>query len=157
MKKERDLRGNVKIVNRKKEEVRSSIANWIKNNFPRSSGIIYCLSRDDTEKMAKRLYVDGISSAWYHAGLTKEKRISKIIKVAAIGMAGGMMFHSAACLNTGGFAKLAGPFAQGALEHAAYEFVLDNDSVFDLFQDDFGTGTQYDDRFTAEPTREEVE
>lgn len=28
------------------------------------------------------------------------------------------------------------------------EFVTDDDSVFDLFQDDFGTGAQYDDRFT---------
>ena len=27
------------------------------------------------------------------------------------------------------------------------DFVLDNDTVFDLFEDDFGTGTQYDDRF----------
>lgn len=37
----------------------------------------------------------------------------------------------------------------------AGEFLLDNDAVFDLFQDDFGTGTQYDDRFTADPIREE--
>ena len=35
------------------------------------------------------------------------------------------------------------------------EFLTDNDAVFDLFQDDFGTGTQYDDRFTADPTRDE--
>jgi hypothetical protein len=33
--------------------------------------------------------------------------------------------------------------------------VLDNDAVFDLFQDDFGTGALYDDRFTAAPTRAE--
>ena len=32
------------------------------------------------------------------------------------------------------------------------DFMLDNDTVFDLFQDDFGTGTQYDDRFTDDPT-----
>jgi hypothetical protein len=38
---------------------------------------------------------------------------------------------------------------------AGYEFVWDNDSVFDLFQDDFGTGANYDDRFTANPTRDE--
>jgi len=37
----------------------------------------------------------------------------------------------------------------------AVEFLTDNDAVFDLFQDDFGTGTQYDDRFTADPTRSE--
>lgn len=27
------------------------------------------------------------------------------------------------------------------------DFAADNDAVFDLFEDDFGTGTQYDDRF----------
>ena len=37
---------------------------------------------------------------------------------------------------------------------AAWEFVLDNDAVFDLFQDDFGTGALYDDRNSV-PTREE--
>ena len=38
---------------------------------------------------------------------------------------------------------------------AAWEFVYDNDAVFDLFQDDFGTGLVYDDRNTAAPTRAE--
>ena len=38
---------------------------------------------------------------------------------------------------------------------AAWEFVYDNDAVFDLFQDDFGTGALYDDRNTAAPTRAE--
>lgn len=32
----------------------------------------------------------------------------------------------------------------------ADDFVTDNDSVFDLFQDDFGTGDQYDDRFISD-------
>ncbi|MCP4245552.1 MAG: hypothetical protein GY778_00745 [bacterium] len=68
--------------------------------------------------------------------------------------AGGIVFHTA-CLNIGGFGKLGGQFAFDLAEYAAFEFVLDNDSVFDLFQDDFGTGTQYDDRFTADATRVE--
>ena len=38
---------------------------------------------------------------------------------------------------------------------AAWEFVYDNDAVFDLFEDDFGTGLFYDDRNTAAPIREE--
>ena len=37
------------------------------------------------------------------------------------------------------------------------DFLFDNDAVFDLFQDDFGTGALYDDRFTAAPTRGEPE
>ena len=36
-----------------------------------------------------------------------------------------------------------------------WEFVYDNDAVFDLFEDDFGTGILYDDRNTVAPTRAE--
>jgi hypothetical protein len=43
----------------------------------------------------------------------------------------------------------------GFVTSLATEFLTDNDAVFDLFQDDFGTGTTYDDRFTADPTRDE--
>lgn len=45
----------------------------------------------------------------------------------------------------------------GLVTSAVGEFLWDNDAVFDLFQDDFGTGTQYDDRFVGEPTRAEPE
>ncbi len=47
--------------------------------------------------------------------------------------------------------------AWSAATYAGLEFLTDNDSVFDLFQDDFGTGTQYDDRFNADATRAEPE
>ena len=46
----------------------------------------------------------------------------------------------------------------GAMD-VAWDFVMDNDAVFDLFQDDFGTGAEYDDRNIAllggVPTRTE--
>jgi hypothetical protein len=42
-----------------------------------------------------------------------------------------------------------------AATQTGFEFVLDNDSVFDLFQDDFGTGALYNDRLTANPSRQE--
>ena len=48
-----------------------------------------------------------------------------------------------------------GVVARDLAMDAAWEFVYDNDAVFDLFQDDFGTGTLYDDRNTAAPTRAE--
>jgi hypothetical protein len=44
---------------------------------------------------------------------------------------------------------------QGGLRgYVLGEFMFDNDAVFDLFQDDFGTGTMYDDRF-VDPSRAE--
>lgn len=49
------------------------------------------------------------------------------------------------CLQTGLFGGLTNFWGTG--NNAGADFVLDNDAVFDLFQDDFGTGTQYDDRF----------
>lgn len=86
------------------------------------------------------------------------KRIAKIGTAAALG--GGMLFginlFGGGC---GGFGLGNGKFLGSVLSdlalHTAWEFVLDNDAVFDLFQDDFGTGTQYDDRFTDTATRAE--
>lgn len=47
------------------------------------------------------------------------------------------------CLNMGsGWSNL-----WNASSDAGTDFLSDNDAVFDLFEDDFGTGTQYDDRF----------
>ena len=43
----------------------------------------------------------------------------------------------------------------GLATSAAGEFLFDNDAVFDLFQDDAGTGALFDDRFTDEPARAE--
>ena len=55
-----------------------------KNAFPKllsllekyrdDSVIIYCFSRNDTEKLAKKLDANGFKARAYHAGLTQEKR-----------------------------------------------------------------------------------
>lgn len=45
----------------------------LKDN-PDQSGIIYCLSRKDTEKVSERLTALGYTTAYYHAGMDKDER-----------------------------------------------------------------------------------
>ena len=49
------------------------IQNFIKSR-PKDAGIIYCLSRKSTEKVASELNKKGINAAPYHAGLTNQER-----------------------------------------------------------------------------------
>ncbi|MEH0157988.1 DNA helicase RecQ [Limibacter armeniacum] len=41
---------------------------------PRQSGIIYCLSRKNTENLAKKLQEAGYRAAYYHAGMSPDER-----------------------------------------------------------------------------------
>ena len=69
----------------------------------------------------------------------------KLMMGAAVVASGGMLLGGSC------WKKLA---YEGAT-FTAFEFVLDNDAIFDLFQDDFGTDVQYDDRFSADTIRVE--
>lgn len=51
----------------------NQILNFIKKR-PTESGIIYCLSRKGTEKLADKLTAKGYAAAAYHAGLSPEER-----------------------------------------------------------------------------------
>ncbi len=44
------------------------------SEFPRQSGIIYCLSRNHVDELAAQLLKEGLSVAAYHAGMTSDKR-----------------------------------------------------------------------------------
>lgn len=82
-------------------------------------------------------------------------KTTQLVKAAALAGVGGSMLMMDGCwFGGGGSGWWRQLLWQGAIG-VATEFVLDNDSVFDLFQDDFGNGSTYDDRFTAEPVRVE--
>lgn len=63
-----NVRGNLK--KKKKQE---EILRFIKSRAD-ESGIIYCLSRKETEEWSSFLNENGINSKFYHAGLTSEER-----------------------------------------------------------------------------------
>jgi ATP-dependent DNA helicase RecQ len=50
------------------------ISNFVKNR-KKESGIIYCLSRKNTEELAEKLQRKGFEAKAYHAGLAADKRI----------------------------------------------------------------------------------
>ena len=71
--------------------------------------------------------------------MAKKMLRSRVLVVMTIGaIFGGCGF----CLPCGNPCQL----LTSALVWTGMEFVTDNDAVFDLFQDDFGTGAEYDDR-----------
>ncbi|KAI0988344.1 hypothetical protein GJ496_000736 [Pomphorhynchus laevis] len=72
-------RPNLKYVVLKKEKGQTferNIIDMIKTEFPQQSGILYCLSRNDTEKMSSLLSRNGIPSLAYHAGQSDKTRIN---------------------------------------------------------------------------------
>lgn len=60
-------------VRPKTKDVDKEIIKFIKAR-PRKSGIIYCLSRKEVERLAKVLEVNNIKAAPYHAGLEPQER-----------------------------------------------------------------------------------
>ena len=58
-------------------ELNDDIATWIKSNFPAGeSGIVYCLTRKDTEMTAGELSQRGIACAAYHADMDAGTRMA---------------------------------------------------------------------------------
>ena len=58
----------------------------------------------------------------------------KMVKYGALAATGGLVLQFGGCLGDGWWQKL----AWSGATYAGFEFLTDNDSVFDLFQDDFG-------------------
>lgn len=60
----------------------------------------------------------------------------KMMKSAAVVALMGTCFHFGGCGDLGGIGKWALGIVQGAIPYLGYEFLTDNDGVFDLFEDD---------------------
>lgn len=62
------------VVPKKGASTVSEIINLIKTKFPRSTGIVYCLSRKECDSLAEKFIEAGIRAAAYHAGLKDADR-----------------------------------------------------------------------------------
>ncbi|KAI7886348.1 ATP-dependent DNA helicase [Lichtheimia hyalospora FSU 10163] len=58
----------------KDADVLQHIVQWIKTYHTKSSGIVYCFSKKDTQVMAEGLTMNGISSGYYHADLEDDEK-----------------------------------------------------------------------------------
>lgn len=66
-------RPNLSLTVRPGRDRMKQIVEFIRNK-PNQAGIIYCLSRKNTEKLATSLNKNGIKAAHYHAGLPQQMR-----------------------------------------------------------------------------------
>ncbi|XP_022785199.1 Bloom syndrome protein homolog isoform X2 [Stylophora pistillata] len=67
-------RPNLRFIVKPKKKVMDEILQYIKTKQPASSGIVYCLSRNDCERVADSLNEAGIKAIAYHAGLSDDQR-----------------------------------------------------------------------------------
>ncbi|XP_071388298.1 recQ-like DNA helicase BLM [Centroberyx affinis] len=62
------------VLPKKPKKVDEDCISWIKKHYPRDSGIVYCLSRNDCDTMAESLQRAGLLALSYHAGLKDSDR-----------------------------------------------------------------------------------
>lgn len=62
------------VLPKKPKKVDEDCIAWIKKHYPRDSGIVYCLSRNDCDALAESLQRAGILALAYHAGLSDADR-----------------------------------------------------------------------------------
>ncbi len=67
-------RPNIRYHVELKENSRHQLLQWIQGGHEKHSGIVYCLSRKKTEKIAEFLQKKGFKALPYHAGLDSEVR-----------------------------------------------------------------------------------
>lgn len=67
-------RPNIKYMILERHDEIKQLDDFIKNHHENDVGIVYCLSRDKVERVAKALKDLGYPAVPYHAGLTQERR-----------------------------------------------------------------------------------
>lgn len=63
-----------------RQNSKKQLLEFIKNNHPSDSGIVYCISRNKTEETAAWLQDEGFNALPYHAGMKNEERKKNLEK-----------------------------------------------------------------------------
>ncbi len=66
-------RPNLSLTVRNGQKRIEQILDFLREH-PKQSGIIYCLSRKNTEKLSQKLNAKGFAASYYHAGLSAQER-----------------------------------------------------------------------------------
>jgi bloom syndrome protein len=61
-------------VRKKSKKSLDEIIEWIKETYPRNTGIIYCLARHESESLAEYLRKAGLSADYYHGAMEADRR-----------------------------------------------------------------------------------
>lgn len=67
-------RPNIRYLVTERSGGTAQVLRFIRNEYPGQAGIVYCLSRKKTEKVAAQLAAAGLDSLPYHAGLADQVR-----------------------------------------------------------------------------------
>lgn len=67
-------RPNIQYLIDERFNERQQLLHFIQTQFPKQSGIVYCLSRNKTERIAAFLSEHGVEALPYHAGLLPQER-----------------------------------------------------------------------------------
>ena len=71
-------RPNIQYRIEGKNNPRQQLLQFIKSEYPKAPGIVYCLSRKRTEDFAAYLQAQGVNALCYHAGLDSEIRANNM-------------------------------------------------------------------------------
>ncbi len=76
-------RPNIQYRIEGKNNPRQQLLQFINSEYPKASGIVYCLSRKRTEETAAFLKKQGIDALFYHAGLDSQTRAANMQRFIA--------------------------------------------------------------------------
>lgn len=67
-------RPNLQYHVTERKNAKSQLLHFINSEFPKDSGIVYCMTRNSVDEIAEFLQEEGVPALGYHAGMSREDR-----------------------------------------------------------------------------------